>query len=146
MRVKADTYCFGCGPDNPVGLKLTGFRLVEGGGPGGSPGDRYEVDFTPLPEHQGWQEIVHGGIIATVVDEIMTRLLWELGMEVVTAELTVRYRKPLTVGTPVRATAWKERDLGRYIEVASSLRDDETEYATAVGRFVRLDLRREEKQ
>jgi uncharacterized protein (TIGR00369 family) len=138
MRVKADTYCFGCGPDNPVGLKLTGFRRLED--------DRYEVDFTPLPEHQGWQEIVHGGIIATVVDEIMTRLLWELGMEVVTAELTVRYRKPLKVGTPVRAIAWKERDLGRYIEVASSLRDDEIEYATAVGRFVRLDLRREEKQ
>ncbi len=67
-------------------------------------------------------------------------------MEVVTAELTVRYRKPLKVGTPVRAIAWKERDLGRYVEVASTLRDDENEYATAMGRFVRLDIRREEKR
>jgi uncharacterized protein (TIGR00369 family) len=138
MRVKADTYCFGCGPDNPVGLRLSGFRMVEG--------ERYEVDFTPLPEHQGWQEIVHGGIIATVVDEVMTRLLWELGMEVVTAELTVRYKRPLQVGTAVRATAWKERDLGRYVEVAASVSDGEQEYATATGRFVRLDVGRDKKQ
>jgi len=132
MHIKADDYCFACGPNNPHGLRLTGFRMA---------GERYEFDFTPAKHHQGWQGIVHGGILATLVDEAMTRLLWEQGATVVTAEINVRYRRPLPVGTPVKVAAWKVREFGRLIEAAAAVTDDEGEYATATGKFMRMDPR-----
>lgn len=130
MQVKADTYCFGCGQDNPHGLRLKDFRTRDG---------IYEVDFTPAQHHQGWQDVVHGGIIATAVDEAMTRMLWEAGLTAVTAELSVRYRKPLHVGTKVVVRAWKVREASRLIEAAASVSDGETEYAAATATFVRLE-------
>lgn len=130
MHIKADDYCFACGQENPHGLRLAGFRMI---------GERYEFDFTPARHHQGWQGIVHGGIVATVLDEAMTRLLWEQGMMVVTAEITVRYRKPLMVGTHVRVSAWKVREFGRLVEAAAVVADNEDEYATAAGKFMRMD-------
>jgi acyl-coenzyme A thioesterase PaaI-like protein len=60
---------------------------------------------------------------------------------VVTAEINVRYRRPLPVGTPVKVAAWKVREFGRLIEAAAAVTDDEGEYATATGKFMRMDPR-----
>ena len=49
--------CFGCGPNNPVGLRLT-FEWD---------GDSYFTLWTPRPEHQGWEDRVHGGLLALVL-------------------------------------------------------------------------------
>ena len=75
-RLKDDQWCFACGAENPHGLRLSGFRRE---------GDDYVVEFTPQRHHQGWQGITHGGIAATILDEVMTRILYEQGLEVVTA-------------------------------------------------------------
>ncbi|MCX7597936.1 MAG: PaaI family thioesterase [Armatimonadetes bacterium] len=130
MQITADDYCFACGHENPYGLRLSGFRMA---------GERYEFEFTPARHHQGWQGIVHGGIVATVLDEAMTRLLWEQGIKAVTAEIAVRYRKPLPVGTRVKVSAWKVREFSRLVEVAAAVADDKNEYATATGKLMRMD-------
>ena len=92
-ELAVDDYCFACGQANPKGLQLQ-FRFE---------GDEYVCDFALDREYQGWTNIAHGGIVSTVLDEVMTRLLWERGISAVTAELTVRLRKPVPVLQPCQA-------------------------------------------
>ncbi len=80
--------CFACGKGNPIGLKLT-FRNENGVA---------KSEFTPGPEYQGWEGIVHGGIISTVLDEAMGYAALYRGKKVVTGKLEVRFRKPAPVG------------------------------------------------
>lgn len=95
MRVSDDKWCFACGPDNPHGLHLT-FRFE---------GDECVCDFVPQRCHQGWAGIVHGGIISTLLDETMTRMLCDAGTPAVTADLRVRLKQPVPVGAPLQVRA-----------------------------------------
>ncbi len=88
MKLKVDAMCFACGQDNPIGLKLQ-FALD---------GEDYVTRFEVRPEYQGWEGIAHGGLVATALDEVMARLLWEKDINAITARLEVRYRKPVPVG------------------------------------------------
>jgi len=119
--------CFACGPNNPIGLKLE-FRFD---------GDEYVTEFVPREEHQGYDDIVHGGLVATVLDEVMARSLWERRMLFATAELTVRYKRPFTVGSRGTARARIEKQSDRLIEMSAELAGpDGTVYATAKGVFL----------
>lgn len=91
MRLKVDNMCFACGRGNPIGLRLE-FRFVA---------DDYTTTFEVRPEHQGWAGVVHGGLLATVLDETMARLLWEKEINAITGRLEVRYHKPVQVGDTV---------------------------------------------
>ncbi|MCJ7751507.1 MAG: PaaI family thioesterase, partial [Armatimonadetes bacterium] len=74
MRLDVDDMCFACGKGNPIGLKLD-FRFE---------GEEYVTEFEVRPEYQGWAGIVHGGLLATVLDETMARLLWEKELNAIT--------------------------------------------------------------
>jgi acyl-coenzyme A thioesterase PaaI-like protein len=88
MRLDVDEMCFACGQGNPIGLKLV-FHFE---------GDDYVTTFQVRPEHQGWTGIVHGGLLATALDETMARLLWERRINAITGRLEVRYRRPVAIG------------------------------------------------
>lgn len=109
MRLTDENKCFACGGDNPRGLHLE-FRFQ---------GDEYVTEFTPQDWHQGWAGIVHGGLIATLLDEVMTRMCWERELHVATAELTVRYKQPVPLGrkTITRGRIRKRR--GPFVEAAA---------------------------
>lgn len=92
MRLDVDEMCFACGPKNPIGLKLA-FRFE---------GDDYVTDFEVKPEYQGWAGIVHGGLLATALDETMARLLWEKEINAITGRLEVRYHEPVRIGDSLR--------------------------------------------
>ena len=79
-----DHFCFACGADNPDGLDLA--WTVEG--------DTCRAVFTPKRKFQGWKGIVHGGILATLLDEAMTRLAWIRCGGAMTAEMSVRFLAP----------------------------------------------------
>ena len=129
-EVKDDHWCFACGPENPHGLHLTGFR---------DEGEYHVVQFTPQRHHQGWQDRAHGGIVATLLDEVMTSLLYAHGEEAVTAELTVRYHQPLLTGQPVEARAHERERRGRLVRVEAELRAaDGTLLASGQGKFMLL--------
>jgi acyl-coenzyme A thioesterase PaaI-like protein len=53
----------------------------------------------PQPEHQGYDGIVHGGILAAVLDDAMANCLWLRGIPVMTAKMALRYREPVQVGS-----------------------------------------------
>lgn len=91
-----DGYCFGCGPQNPIGLGLT-FHWD---------GEAYTSVWTPQREHQGWADRVHGGLLALVLDEVLSRAALEThGLHWVTAELTTRLHAPAMIAEPLCISA-----------------------------------------
>jgi uncharacterized protein (TIGR00369 family) len=124
-----DGMCFGCGPDNPIGLRLT-FAWV---------GGRYETRWTPQAAHQGWAGRAHGGIVALVLDEILSRAaLTTHGLHWVTAELTTRLVRPARVGVPLVGRAWVRSARSRLIVCDGEVREAEGEalVATGVGKLM----------
>lgn len=131
MELKDDRHCFVCGQDNHGGLKL-GFAID-------AAARSIKTEFVPTRTHQGYVDVVHGGLIATVLDEAMTKLAFSLGLDAVTGRLTVRYKKPLMVGEKVTVTGRLVKESGRAIEaVASAVKDDGTVVAEAEGLLMRV--------
>lgn len=122
-----DDGCFVCGKANPIGLKL---EFVQ-------EGEEYVTYFTPLKVHQGFIGIVHGGIVSTVLDEVMARYVYILGHKAVTAEMTVRLKRPAPVGKPIRFAGRLESEEGRVLNCsAQATTEDGTVVATATARMV----------
>lgn len=83
--------CFVCGHANPMGLGVT-FRLE---------GDVCKAEFTPQPQHMGYDNVTHGGIVFSLLDDVMANWIWLRGEQCFTARADIRYRAELPIGTPV---------------------------------------------
>ncbi len=104
--------CFGCGKKNPLGLRLK-FRR-DGGG--------VRTEFTPGEYYQSWTNIVHGGIITTILDEAMghaTLMSGHFGF--LTASIQINLKRPAYVNSKLIVNAEVVRDQRRKLEVAGSL-------------------------
>jgi acyl-coenzyme A thioesterase PaaI-like protein len=84
--------CFVCGPGNPIGLKLV-FRLD---------GDICRSEFTPSDIHCGYDNVTHGGIIFSVLDDVMANWIYLKGIKAFTAKCDIRYKDSLPTGTTVQ--------------------------------------------
>jgi acyl-coenzyme A thioesterase PaaI-like protein len=105
-------YCFGCGRNNPIGLKLRFTR----------DGDSVRTEFTPDRAHQGWPGLLHGGILGTLLDEAMSNAAYATGSTCLTASITIRLRQPVRVEVPLLITARVTRHRKRLIETAGEIR------------------------
>ncbi len=123
-----DRVCFVCGEKNPVGLKL---RLRT------DPERGESVAEVTFPGHfQGWAGIVHGGLLATVLDEAMIYAAGAKGLKCVTGEITVRYVKPASTGVAYSLKGRFVEDKGRIVLAESALIDSEgREVAKATGKL-----------
>lgn len=122
--------CYVCGKDNPAGFKLHFEHPHKG---------LLKATVTFKKEHQGYKNIVHGGLLATLLDEMMVNLAWKEGSPVVSAELNVRLKKPCPVGEPVYLEGKIEKDGGRAIYASAAARDAGGElYATATATCLRV--------
>jgi acyl-coenzyme A thioesterase PaaI-like protein len=110
-RDERNQWCFACGPKNPFGLKLR-FREQD---------DTYISEFTGQPQHQGYDGIMHGGIVSTLLDEIMARYLYAKGMNAVTARLEIRYNKPTPIGVPLLLKGRITKSKGRLYETEGTI-------------------------
>jgi len=126
-----DQHCFVCGKKNPLGLKV-GFRENR-------QSKEMEADVV-FPAHlQGWQDTVHGGLLATVLDETMIKAAAASGIKTVTAEITVKYKKPAFTGKTYRTFGKILAARGRIITAESRLCDDEGQiYAQATGKLFKI--------
>lgn len=120
--------CFVCGPANPIGLQLT-FTLD---------GDVCRTAFTPGENHAGYDRITHGGILFSVLDDVMANYLYLQGHRCYTARSDLRYRQPLPLGTRVLAEAWCEKRKTRLAQMQGRLiREDTNEVVVeASGSFI----------
>jgi len=107
--------CFICGKRNPIGLKVEFDVDTEGLQISGC--------FTPQPEHQGYMNIMHGGLVAALLDEAMVKLVWEAGIPAVSASLEVRLNKPVRIGQPIMIKGKVESRKGRVILASARLED-----------------------
>jgi len=109
--------CFICGLQNPVGLKLAFYEDIEAG--------QVRAEFTVPDEYQGYPGVVHGGIVAAVLDEVSGRAVMLGGSDenlMATLRLTVRYRRPTPTETPLTAVGWVERPGTSRAKVAAEIR------------------------
>jgi uncharacterized protein (TIGR00369 family) len=125
-------HCFGCGPDNPQGLRLE-FTLAssEAGGLTASA----EVKLTRL--YEGPPGHIHGGIIATLLDEAMSKLNRPLNIVAMTRSLTVDYLRPAPLETTLKLVATHIKKNGRKVLHAADLMlEDGTMLAHGEGFFL----------
>jgi uncharacterized protein (TIGR00369 family) len=96
--------CFGCGPANPAGLQLE-FLLAEDGA---------AVCLTALPDRfDGQTGCLHGGIIATLLDEVMSKAARARGLTTMTGRMEIDYLRPVPSGAPIRLEGRIVRSEGR---------------------------------
>jgi len=130
--MKFETYgnCFVCGENNPGGLRL-----------------HFEIDkekktlkttFTAGPVFQGYDGIVHGGIVSTLLDEAMAKLVYELGYQGITASLQVRFKRPAPILEPLLVYGEITEVNKRLVKAKSSItKKDGTLLAEGASSFVR---------
>jgi acyl-coenzyme A thioesterase PaaI-like protein len=106
--------CFVCGAENPVGLHLKFYET----GPG-----EVTVDFTAPEHYQGYPGVLHGGIVASILDETAGRALMGRFPPrfMFTAKLEVKYRKNVPVGAPLKIVGKGMKDRGRVAECWSGI-------------------------
>ena len=131
--------CFGCGGGNARGMKLA-FEFDE-------PSQRVMGRFRLGPEYQGATGFIHGGIIATVLDEVMSKVNRFSNLRAVTAGLTVEYLRPVRVDEELRVEGFATRRDGRELYHEGEIRNTAgVVLARGRGRFVIIDPERYNKK
>lgn len=123
--------CLGCGPENPgsLGLQLQ----IEG--------ERVRAAVRFGRAHEGAPGFVHGGAVATALDDTIGTLLMVLRRPAVTARLEVDYRRPLFIDRDYVVHAWIERLEGRKLHLVGRIDDARGETAAeAAALFLEVDL------
>ncbi|MBI2870055.1 MAG: PaaI family thioesterase [Chloroflexi bacterium] len=124
----SDSLCFGCGQNNPIGLKLT-FHPDK---------DQIRTEFTAGRQYQGWPGILHGGIISCILDEAMSHVARFVGKECITARMEVRFKQPIPVEEPLVITSSLVKDGRKLVETAAriALRDGTVVAESSAVQFV----------
>ena len=123
----ADHNCFACGDANPIGMRLH-IELGEG---------EATTTWTPGPHFVGWEDKVHGGLLATLLDEVMAWAPSSYDSWAVTAEMQIRYRSPANPGEALTARGWVDQRRRRIYHVRGEVRgQDGRMVAEAEGRFL----------
>lgn len=123
--------CFACGDDNPIGMHLEGIRRD---------GEQVHATLHPRSEYQGYPGVLHGGLTATALDELMGYAAILLaGMWAATATIQLRYRAQVPLDVPLPLTAGVTEARGRRVRAWSKLHlPDGTVGAEATGVLIRL--------
>ena len=105
--------CFACGTQNQSGLNMRFSRLSD---------ETVECIYTPMEVHQGFPDVIHGGILSTLIDEAMAWALWSKEQVLgVTATLEIKYRASVPVGEKLRILAKADEKRGRRVNLTASI-------------------------
>lgn len=120
--------CFGCGLNNPLGLHLDDFAIDD---------NELVAAFTPRPEFRGFAGVLHGGILASVLDETLAWTAMMLADTfVVTASLEIKYRKPAPTGDRYELRGRIEEQRGRRLRLSGTASVADVTIAEATGLFL----------
>jgi beta-phosphoglucomutase family hydrolase len=104
--------CFGCGQENPTGLKLKPVH----------DGEKVTTEFTAGDFHQGWNNAIHGGILYSLLDEVTAYAMLCHGIEFgVTAKSEIRFKQLAPINEPIQASAWVTKVTKRLVETKGVL-------------------------
>jgi acyl-coenzyme A thioesterase PaaI-like protein len=128
-RRRAARGCFGCGDLNPKGLKLS-FQIEDGVA---------VAEFDPEPSHQGYPGLMHGGVVAAVLDEAMGWAIYSQGIWAMTARMQLRFRQSVPLARRLRVSAHITKQRLGLVEARAELRDTSgTLLAEGEGAFLRV--------
>ncbi|MDH4156392.1 MAG: PaaI family thioesterase [candidate division Zixibacteria bacterium] len=128
--------CFVCGDKNVHGLKARFFY----------DGDTAFTQVTISRAYEGYRDISHGGIITCLLDEVMIKAILAKDIFAVTAEMTVRFRKPIRSGVKLRFIGRITGNRGRvFITEGEARGADGQVYAEATGKYIRADAALEQQ-
>ena len=117
-RLPGQSRCFACGAENPIGLRLDFLPAGEGA---------VEARWQPRGDFEGFQGIIHGGIVSTVLDEAMSKAVASLPCRALTCELRVRLRNRVATGAALRVRGWVTQKRKRRILAEAVLTTDSGE-------------------
>lgn len=108
-------YCFACGVDNTCGLGMTFYEVGAG---------RVLAEYSVPDIYQGFPGVVHGGIVFTMLDEVLGRvtMVGDHTKFAMTAKVEVRFRKPVPIGEPLQIHGKVDRKRGRFSFASAELR------------------------
>ncbi len=130
MKLESNGNCFVCGKNNPNGLRLS-FEIDK-------EKQTLKTTFVASPTYQGWDGIVHGGIVSTLLDEAMANLIYELGYQAVTASIEIRFRKPAPILEPLLVYGEVTEVSKRLIRARAHIAQEDGEIlATGTSTFMR---------
>jgi beta-phosphoglucomutase len=105
-------FCFACSQENPIGLKLKPVH----------DGEKVTAEFIAGKFHQGWNDVVHGGILYTLLDEVNAYAMLCHGIEFgVTAKSEIRFKQVAPINEPIQASAWVTKSTTRLVETKGVL-------------------------
>jgi acyl-coenzyme A thioesterase PaaI-like protein len=130
LRARTQGACVVCGQENPYGLRIRYVREPDGG---------ISAEWRPTANWEGFQGIVHGGIISTVLDEAMSKAVAAKNYKALTGELRVRFRHCVASGENLRIRGWVVEESKRLVKAQATLTAaDGSERAHAWGSFLAL--------
>ena len=139
LKPNPENICFGCGGANERGMQLA-FEQDD-------VAQQIRGNFRLGTEYQGGPGFIHGGIIATVLDEVMGKVCRFRGVRAVTAELNVEYLEPVLVDADLVVEGYEVEMKGRNLFLAGDIRDVSGRVlARGKGRFVIVDPKRHANQ
>jgi uncharacterized protein (TIGR00369 family) len=108
-------FCFVCGLENPVGLRLVFFET----GP-----HEVTATYTPGKDYEGYPGVLHGGIVASILDEVGGRvvMIGDHTHFMMTAKMDVRYRRPTPIGGPLTVVGRLLKRRGRLALAQAEIR------------------------
>jgi uncharacterized protein (TIGR00369 family) len=128
VREEVHSRCVVCGAWNTRGLHPD-FAVTADGS--------VQADFHCADVLEGYPHILHGGVIASLLDGAMTNCLFAHGLVAVTAELTIRFLRPVATNRTATVRAWLEESRLTLRRLGAELRQDGQLMATATGKLTR---------
>jgi len=122
--------CFVCGDKNITGLKARFFLE----------GNQAVTEVSALEQFEGYRGIYHGGVLSALLDEVMIKAILALGRFPVTAEMTVRFLKPVRTGEKIKLFGKVAKCKGRmFLTEGRATGDSGQVVATASGKYIEAD-------
>jgi uncharacterized protein (TIGR00369 family) len=129
-QLRDNLKCYACGTQNPVGLGVD-FKINR-------EQRTISAQFTPTDFHQGYEGIVHGGILSTLLDEAMAKLTVSLGIPAMTAEMTVTFRTPAAPGDKLSVSGRLIQETKKLIQAEAKIKRGAVVIAEATGKLLRI--------
>lgn len=127
LRNRNHPRCVVCGPTSGFGLGLN-FEVEDDG--------QVEARFSCGKGFEGYPSVLHGGMVAALLDGAMTNCMFAHGRDAYTVELTVRFRHPVAIGTPVDVRARIVASSDPLYELTAEVLQDEKVMATGKAKFM----------
>ncbi len=122
--------CFVCGRENPLGLHMHFYVDTD---------NCVHAEFTPREEHQGFPGVMHGGLVTTMLDELIGRTAIAMDLWCMTVKLDVRFKKPVPIGVPLKLKGAITKKSSRLLEGRGEiLLADGSLAVEAVGTYMKI--------